>query len=493
MSVTFAAVGLGTDGGRVLVARLHDGLFSLREVHRFANRPVRVETTIRWDIHRLYGEVLAGLGAAARAMPELASMGIHGWGRDFGLLDARGNLLGAPFHHRDPRTDGIPARLHARVPEADLWAATGVQPVPGNTLYQLHAMALRRSSTLSRAARLLLVPDLLAWWLCGVQAAEHTLASTTQCYDVERRAWVAPLLVRARIPTHIFPPVVPPATLLGPVLPGPARRAGIRPLDVVAPACHETAAAVSVLPAGPGAAFVHVGAGARVGAVLAAPLRSEAARGLGFSNEGGVDGAVVLHRRTAGLRAWHQCRRAWAAGGRALDEESLAALAATGTPFLAAIDLDAPSLLEAEDLPAAVQTWCARTGQAVPEPRADVLRTIVESLAWRYRRGVRDLEEVLGRRVELVHVLGEGAQNALLCQLTADACGRPVRAGPAEAAALGNVLAQAVAARACASWGEARALVRGAFPPVEYEPREPARWDEAAARAEKVLAGSDSP
>jgi rhamnulokinase len=263
---------------------------------------------------------------------------------------------------------------------------------------------------------------------------------------------------------------------------------------VVAPACHETASAVSVVPVGgPGPAFIHVGGTARVGAVLAAPLRSEAARALGFSNEGGVDGAVYLHRGAAGLRAWQQCRRAWAAGGKALDDEALAALAATGKPFLAAVDLDAPPLRDADDLPAALQAWCARSGQAVPESRADVLRTILESLAWRYRRAVRDLEGVLGRPVELVHLLGEGAQNALLCQLTADACGRPVRAGPAEAAALGNVLAQAVAARACGSWGEARALVRGAFPPIEYEPREGARWDEADARAEEVLEDSDSP
>ena len=227
MSHAYAAVDLGEEIGRVFVGRLEDGRVALREVHRFANRAVRVEGTLRWNVQRVYGEILAGLSAAAHAHPELASVAVSAWGTDFGLLDARGKLLGLPFHHRDRRTDGIPARLHARVPETEIWAATGVQPSQGNTLYQLHAMAVRRSSTLTRAARLLLLPDLLGYWLCGGQVAEHTAASTTQCYDLEARAWAAPLLARARIPVHVFPPLVAPATRLGPVLAAPARRAGL--------------------------------------------------------------------------------------------------------------------------------------------------------------------------------------------------------------------------------------------------------------------------
>jgi rhamnulokinase len=488
MSDAYAAVELGEERGRVVVGRLEEGRVALREVHRFASRAVRVEGTLRWNVQRLYGEVLAGLGAAERAHPGLASVAVSAPGTDFGLLDAHGKLLGLPFHHRDRRTDGISARLHARVPEAEIWAATGVRPSKENTLYQLHAMALRRSSTLTRAARLLLLPDLLAYWLCGAQVAEHTAASTTQCYDLAARAWAGPLLARARIPAHVFPPLVEPAARLGPVLAAPARRAGLSGVRVVAPAAHEAASAIAVLPVESASfAWVSAGAESRVGTVGAAPVMTEAAWRLGFTNQCGVEGEVSLHRGTAGLRLLAECRRAWGREGEALDDDALVALAAGGRPLLAVVDADDESLAASEDVPAAVCACCARTGQEVPATRADVLRTILESLAWRYRRAVRELEALLGRRLEVVHVIGEGARNRLLCQLTADACGRPVLAGPVEATALGNVMAQAIAAEACASWAEARGLVRASFAPARYEPTASAAWDEASARVEPVL------
>ncbi len=488
MSHAWSAVDLGAESGRVFVGRLEGGRVVLQEAHRFANRTARVEGTLRWDVQRLYGEILAGLGAAARAGRGLDSVAIDGWGVDFGLLDARGELLAPPFHSRDRQTDGIPDRLHARVPEPDLWAATGVQALQTNTLYQLFAMARRRSSTLLRAARLLFIPDLLAYWLCGVQAAEHTIASTSQCYDLAQRTWIVPLLARARIPAHLFPPVVPPATKLGPLRSAPARRAGLPGVQVVAPACHATASAVAAIPAEvPDHAYVSAGTSSLVGTTLAAPVRSERARRLGFTNEAGVDGTVCLHRSVAGLRLLQECRRAWAGAGGALDSASLAAQAAAGRPLRSIVDPDHPSLREPDDMPAAIRALCARTGQPAPDTRAELLRTILESLAWSYRRTLHDLEALLGRRLEVVHVVGGGARNALLCQLTADACGRPVLAGPAEAAALGNVLAQAIATGACASWSEARALARASCAPVRYEPADPAAWDEAAARVEPAL------
>ncbi len=488
MSHAWAAVDLGVENGRIVVGRLDAGHISVREVHRFANPVVRVEGTLRWNIRRLYGEIMAGLGAAARAFPGLASVAIDSWGADFGLLDVDGKLLGDPFHHRDRRTDGIPARLHGRVPEADFWAATGVLPTPSNTLYQLYAMLWRRSSTLYRAARLLLIPDLLGSWLCGVEVAEHTIASTTQCYDIERRAWIASLLGRAGIPVHLFPPVVTPATVLGPVGVAPGRRAGLSGVQVVAAAGHEAASAVAAIPAEVSSfAYLNAGASSMVGTSTATPVRTEAARRLGLTNEGGVDGTVCLHRKMAGLRLVQECRRAWARAGETLDEGALTALAAAGKRFQAVVDPDDPSLLAAEEMFSAVLTACARTGQEVSGTRADLLRIVLESLAWKYRRTVRDLETLLGRRLEVVHVIGEGARNPLLCQLTADACGRPVLAGPVEAAAIGNVLAQAVATGACSSWSEARALVRASFPPTRYDPKDAAAWDEAAERMEPLL------
>jgi rhamnulokinase len=490
MGDAYAAVDLGAESGRVVVGRLEGDGLSLREVHRFANVPIQIDGSLRWDIRRLYGEILAGLGAAARAAPGLSSVAIDAWGVDFGLLDGRGKLLGPPFHYRDHRTDGIPARLHARLPEADLWAATGVQCMQINTLYQLHALARRRSPALRRAARMLLIPDLLGFWLCGEQVAEHTIASTTECYDVERRAWVEPLLSRAGIRADLFPAVVAPGTRLGRVRASVARRAGLSGMEVVAPASHDTASAVAAIPAESSSfAYISSGTWSLVGTVVRAPVRTEAARRLGVTNEGGVDGAVCLHRNMSGLWLVQGCRRAWARRGESLDYDGLTALAATGRPFQAIVDPDDPSFLAPRDMPAAIRAACARTGQPVPEARADLLRVILESLAWRYRRTLRELEQLLGRRMEVVHVVGGGAQNALLCQLTADACGRPVLAGPVEATALGNVLAQAVATGACKTWAEARARVRTSFTPVRYEPKDAAAWDEAGTRLERLLEG----
>jgi rhamnulokinase len=476
----FAAVDLGAESGRVLVGRLRDGQLTLREVHRFPNRPVRVRGSLRWDIHRLYAEILTGIHAAAAAHPGLCSVAVDAWGVDFGLLDARGKLLGLPYHYRDRRTEGVPARLHARVPAAELWASTGVQPLAFNTLYQLHAMVLHRSSTLARAARLLLVPDLVTCWLSGIPVTEQTIASTTQCWDLERRAWLTPQLARAGIPGHIFPPAVEPGTRLGPLVGSLARRTGLARVQVVAPAGHDTASAVAAVPArGRSFAYVSSGTWSLVGALVDRPVKTDAARRLGLTNEGGADGTVCLHRTMAGMWLVQECRRAWARAGEGLDYHALAALAAAGRPLRSAFDPDDPTLLAPADMPAAIRACCARGGQAAPETRADLLRAILESLAWRYRRTVRDLEGLLGRRIEAVHVVGGGSRNALLCQLTADACGRPVVAGPVEATALGNLLAQAVAAGACASWEEARALVRASFAPVVYEPRDTTPWDDA--------------
>ena len=399
MREVFAAVDVGVERGRVVVGRLDDAGVSLHEVHRFTNPTARVDGTLRWNVQRLFGEVLAGLGMAARAHPGLASLAIDAWGMDFGLLDARGKLLGDPYHHCDLRTDGVAARLHARVSAAELWAATGASSTPHDTLQQLCAMLWRRSSTLLRAARLLLIPDLLGAWLCGVEAAEHTIASTTRCYDPATRAWIVPLLARARIPAHLFPPVLPPATVLGPVSAARARRAGLGGVQVVAAAGHEAAAAVAVVPQEPASLVCVAGPAPVVGTVTAAPVRSEAAWRLGLTNAAGADGAVWLHRAASG-----------------------------------------------------------------PGPSQG------DGLAPECRRALGELEELLGRRLEAVRILGEGARDAHLCQRIADACGRPVLAGPVEAAPLGNVLAQAVALGACASWTEARARASRSFPPVRYGP-----------------------
>jgi len=488
MSHACAAIDLSPERGRIVVGELDGNGLSLREAHAFTSAVAWSNGTLRWNIQHIYGEILAGLRVAGRTHPGLASVAIDGWGMDFGLLDARGELLADPFHHLDRRTERIPARLHGRVPEGELWSATGLRPTPHSTLYQLYAMAWRRSSTLRRAARLLLIPELLAYWLSGVAVAEHTSAATTQCYDPEQRAWLGPLLERLGIPARLFPRVVESATTLGTMATRPARRAALAGVRVIAPAADASASAAAAIPAeGPSFAYVHTGAFSRVGTVVPAPVKHEAAWRLGFTNEAGVDGTFCLHRRMTGLRLVDECRRAWARAGEALGEDALASLAAAGRRFQAVFDPDDPSLRAPDDVFAAILTCCARTGQEVSGSRADLLRTILESLAWKHRRILGDLEALLGRRLEVIHLTGDGARSALLCQLTADACARPVLAGPVNAAAVGNLLAQLVAAGACGSWEEARRLARASFPPVRYEPRDPGAWDAAGVRLEPFL------
>jgi len=480
MAGSYAAVDLGAESGRVVVGQLAGGKLSLREVHRFRNGPVKVAGHLHWDALRVYEEILTGLSAAAQVATP-ASVGLDTWGVDFGLLDRNGALLGNPMHYRDHRTDGATERLFAQVPVEEVFAATGIQIMQINTLYQLFSMVEERSPMLEVADRFLMMPDLFNYWLCGEKAVDYTIATTSQCFDVSRLG----------IPTGMFGRVVQPGTRLGPILPAVADRVGLKGLQVVTPPCHDTASAVAAVPArGSRYAYISSGTWSLMGAVVSEPVVSDAARTLGFTNEGGAAGTVRLLKNIAGLWLVQECRRAWARGGQDLSYDALAALAASARPFQAFIDPDDAGFLSPEDMPAAIQAYCARTGQLALASYGDLLRVALEGLAWDYRRTLGKLERLLGQRLEAIHIVGGGSQNQLLCQMAADACGRPVLAGPVEATAAGNLLAQAIAAGECASWEEAREVVRATFPPRTYEPKETAAWDEASPRVERILAGA---
>ena len=490
MAGSYAAVDLGAESGRVVVGQLAGGKLSLREVHRFRNGPVKVAGHLHWDALRVYEEILTGLSAAAQVATP-ASVGLDTWGVDFGLLDRNGALLGNPMHYRDHRTDGATERLFAQVPVEEVFAATGIQIMQINTLYQLFSMVEERSPVLDVADRYLMMPDLFNYWLCGEKVVDYTIATTSQCYDVARRGWATSLLSRLGIPTGMFGQVVQPGTRLGPILPAVADRVGLRGLQVVTPPCHDTASAVAAVPArGSRYAYISSGTWSLMGAVVPEPVVNDAARTLGFTNEGGVSGTVRLLKNIAGLWLVQECRRAWARAGEDLSYDALTALAAGARPFQAFIDPDDASFLSPEDMPAAIQAYLARTGQPALAKRGDLLRASLEGLAWDYRRTLAKLERLLGHRVEVIHIVGGGSQNQLLCQMAADACGRPVLAGPVEATAAGNLLAQAISAGECASWDEAREVVRATFPPRTYEPKETAAWDEASPRVERILAGA---
>ena len=440
---TFAAVDLGASSGRLMVAEVGPERLDLHEVHRFPNRPVRTAGTLHWDVLGLYAGVLDGLRAAGRDGGRLDGVGIDSWAVDFGLLDGDGALLGNPVHYRDARHATAVPDVHAVVPADELYRVTGLQHLPFNTVFQL--AAARGTARFRAAERLLLVPDLFAHWLTGAVGAELTNASTTGLLDATSRDWAWDLLDRLHLPRGLFPPIRQPGELLGELLPDVLAETGLTgPVPVTAVGSHDTASAVVGVPAESDRfAYVSCGTWSLVGVELEKPVLTEAGRTAGFTNELGVDGTVRYLRNVMGLWLLQESQRTWAAAGLPADLPELLAAAARVPAFTAVVDPDDARFLPPGDVPARIAEVCAETGQVPPQSQAETVRCILDSLALAYRRTVRRAAELSGREVEVVHLVGGGARNALLCQLTADACGLPVVAGPVEAAALGNALVQA--------------------------------------------------
>jgi rhamnulokinase len=482
-----AAVDLGASGGRVMVGQVGPGRLDLHEAHRFPNTPVTVLGTLHWDILRLYHDVLDGVRTAARAF-DLASLGIDSWGVDYGLLDSSGVLLGNPVHYRDRRTDNALAEVLAKIPAPDLYAATGLQQLAINTICQLTAAA--GTPQLAAARTLLMIPDLLGYWLTGEVGAEITNASTTQLYDVRAQSWAAGLMEAAGIAAHLFPALRPPGAIIGGVLPQMARRAGLdqrpAPLPVVAVGSHDTASAVVSVPAkGHQFGYISCGTWSLVGVELEHPVLTDASREANFTNETGVDGTIRYLRNVMGLWLLQESVRAWSDAGRPADLAGLLAEAARVPALRAVIDPDDPVFLPPGDMPARIADACLSTGQRPPASPAETVRCILDSLALAYRHAISEVQDLSGCAVDTVHVVGGGSRNSLLCQLTADACGLPVVAGPAEAAALGNILVQARSLGAApADLAGMRALLRATQRLRRYEPAsDNARaWDAAARR-----------
>jgi rhamnulokinase len=468
----YAAVDLGASNGRVMVGQVGRGELRIDDVRRFANDPVHGPDGLHWDIDGLYREILAGLRSTV-AGGEIASAGIDSWAIDYGLLDAEGRLLSPPFHYRDTRTSEPDPSIDARVDPAANYAVTGIQHLPFNTLYQL----LREpTARLAAAARMLLIPDLLAFWLTGEVGAERTNASTTALCDVRTGEWSDAVIAGAGLPRGLFPALRDPGDRIGSALPS----AGLDGLPIVAVASHDTASAVLAVPAlGERFAYVCTGTWSLVGVELDAPVLSDASRDANFTNEVGVDGTIRYLRNVMGLWLLQECQRAWADP----DAGRLLAAAEYAPPFAAIIDPDDADFLAPGDMPSRIGAYCARTDQPAPVGRAGYVRCVLESLALAHRAAVRDAVRLSGRDVDVVHVVGGGARNALLCQLTADACGRPVIAGPVEATALGNILVQARANGGPTDRREVRALVAGTQPSRRYDPiGDQAAWDKAASR-----------
>ncbi|HEY4276919.1 MAG TPA: rhamnulokinase family protein [Conexibacter sp.] len=467
----YIAVDLGAESGRVQLGTVAGGHVRLEEVHRFVNGPVQLPNGLHWDMLGIHREVLIGIAAAARrAEGPIDGIAVDAWGCDYALLDRDGDMLGNPFHYRDHRTDGVMERVLSELPAEEVYAATGIQFMPFNTIFQL--VAQKGSAQLEAARALATIPDLLAYWLGGRLAGERTAASTTQLLDVHTGEWARELAVRAGIPAAILPPLVDAGTVLAPLRVEIARDAGLSHVpDVIAVGGHDTASAVVSVPArGKDFAYLSSGTWSLLGMELDAPVTTDEARSYNLTNEGGVDGTVRLLRNVMGLWLVQECRRQWAREGVDYDYDRLTRMAQAtplGGPL---IDPDAPELLHPGDMPARIAALCERTGQQAPDGPGATIRCALESLACKYRLVLERIERVAGRRAEVVHVVGGGARNATLCQLAADVLARPVHAGPIEATALGNVMTQALAQGKVGSLEEIRRVVGASFSPDVYEP-----------------------
>ncbi|MBK9167769.1 MAG: rhamnulokinase [Bryobacterales bacterium] len=471
-----------------MLGTLAEGRLSLTELHRFPNEPVWVGEALYWDALRLFHEIRRGLAAAGRERRlTLDGVAVDTWGVDFALLDESGALIDNPRHYRDARTSGIPERLFRTLPREQIHRRTGVQFMQINTLYQLHAML--GTPALERAGTLLMMPDLFHYWLTGVIRGEVTIASTTQFFDPRARCWAGDLLEGAGIPPAILPELVEPGTLLAPLRDEVARAAGLDPAPVFATGCHDTASAVAAVPAqGDGWCYISSGTWSLMGVETAEPVIDERSLAMGLTNEAGVAGRTRLLRNIAGLWLLQECRRAWVLEGHEWTYADLTRAAAAAPPFVAVLDPDA--FLAPGGMPDQIAAFCARTGQPAPQDEASIARTILESLALRYRQVLEMLESLLGRRLEPIHIVGGGSRNTLLNEFVAGATGRAVMAGPAEATAAGNVLVQAMGAGAVDSIEEIRAIVRRSFDAVTVEPEPSAAWDDAYARFLRIQGAS---
>jgi rhamnulokinase len=448
----FAAIDLGAESGRVVHGRFDGARVTLEVAHRFENRPVRLPDGLHWNLLALFGEALAGLRRL-----DVRGVAVDTWGVDYALLDREGRVLGLPFHYRDGRTEGMVARAHARVGADELYGVTGIQTMPINTVFQLLADAAA-----PRAERIALVPDLLAFWLSGELVNEVTNASTTGLLDARSGTWARGLIDRLGLPAEPFAgdPVEPGVTL-GPVLAHHEIAA-----DVHVAASHDTASAFVAAPVrGDNAAILSSGTWSLLGLELDAPALGDRAREFNLTNERGVDGTIRLLRNVMGLWLVQECRRCW--GDPSYEE--LMAEAAAAREDVPLFDPDDERFLRSGDMPSLICAVCVEAGQPAPEGRGEIVRSVLTSLARKYRLVLDQLQLVTGREVEVVHVIGGGARNELLCRLTADALGRPVLAGPVEATALGNVLVQARAVGELGSLAEMRAVAAASADPVVYE------------------------
>lgn len=486
----FLAIDLGAESGRALLATLGPDNINVQVLHRFPTQGLEILNSRQWDALRIYEEIVVGIGEAVRvAGDSLAGISIDTWGVDFGLLARDGTLLGNPVMYRDARNEGMAEAAAAVIPPEELYQRTGMAVLPFNTIYQLLSLVKAQSPVLPVADKMLFMGNLLAYWLTGVAACEHTIASTSGMLRAGTREWDRELLARLGIPEKILLSVKPSETVLGPLAPAVRKATGAsEDVPFILGAIHDTAAAVVAAPVTDGGSWAYLSSGtwSLLGVENDAPILTEEVRAANYTHEAGVGGKIRFLKNIIGLWLLQECRRAWVkdAGGKedGLGYGDLVQEAEAAEPLRSLIDAEDPRLLAPKDMPEMIRTLCREGGEPIPETRGQMVRCALESLALCYRRNLLKLNSILGRNIDRLHIIGGGTQNELLNQMTADACGITVKTGPVEATAIGNVAVQAIAVGQLKDLAEARALIARSFPIDTYEPQDTTRWAAAEAR-----------
>jgi rhamnulokinase len=477
---SYLAFDLGAESGRAVLARLEGGIVHTQEIHRFPNTPYSDNAALRWDARKLWSEMRHALSRISDT--PLSGIAVDSWGVDYALLGPDGQLMENPYHYRDARNAPAMAAALERVSRDDIYAVTGVQFMPINTIYQLYAAVRNPPSPLDSARRFVMIPDLFNYWLSGEVLCEYTDASTTQLINPRTRTWAADLMDRFGIPARLAGTIVEAGTIIGPIRSDVAAGGTLAGTPIVAAASHDTASAVAAITARDGIAFISSGTWSLVGTEIDTPVLTPRAMQLNFSNEGGVEGSTRLLKNVTGMWLLQGCRRSWAQRDRRFTYQELMDAASKEAPFRHLVDPDDPSFSNPEDMPDAIDRFCRRTDQPTPSTVGGYARAVFDSLALKYRFVLRDLSSLIERPISGIRVIGGGSQNALLNQLTADATGVPVVAGPVEATALGNIAVQMLATGAAASLAEARAIIDRSVATTVFVPRDVDAWNREATR-----------
>jgi len=475
---THLAIDLGASNGRAFLGELHVGVLCIREIHRFLNEPVEYGASSHWDVPRLWVEVRKALASIEET--QLAGIGVDAWGVDYALLGERGELLQNPYHYRDARNLTAMEDVLRLIPKEDIYQKTGIQFMPINTLNQLFAAQRDTPELLAAARRLIMIPDLFHYWLTGNAVCEYTVASTTQFANPVTRKWAKDLLETLGLPSQLPANIVEAGTTVGSLLPEISN--SLQGTPVIAPASHDTASAVAAIAARGNTVFLSSGTWSLIGKELDAPIVSDQALRLNFTNEGGLFGTTRLLKNVMGLWMLQGCRRAWATRGRDYAYHELIEAAQQAPAFRQLVDPDDATFLNPSDMTEAIDRFCRKTDQPVPDDPSSYARTVLESLALKYRLVIRDLERLTREPIECIRVIGGGSKNRLLNQFTADATGKRVFAGPAEAAVLGNIGVQLLAAGGASSLKEMRQIIDRSFPTEIFEPKDTEQWNREAPR-----------